>query len=285
MSEIYQDIPTWDNGTLTTTSFDSRQDFADYLFSIFKEPGKYEFDEVSSELFTSESRKFRKTSVYCMSPFKSKDFINYWDEQKARCRKGFLIKSGNKTWYMAREYYMWLNFLPIFNKEIQQFGFADIRDAQYHMALYEMLAELNYKHVAVLKKRQIASEQPHSEPVLAEKGWSTMGQIKPGDKLWNPDGTLTTILHKSNNGLSDVYEFEFGDGRKTRCGIEHNWEVYDKAAKKVKVLNTKQLLEVGIYSTPIKGKKKIYNNYRFSIKNTEPIPFIGNYNLPIDPYY
>jgi hypothetical protein len=35
---------------------------------------------------------------------------------------------------------MWLNFLPIFDKEEQNFGFAKIRDAQYHMALYELLS-------------------------------------------------------------------------------------------------------------------------------------------------
>ena len=66
-----------------------------------------------------------------------------------------IYKSKDKTWILVREYYMWLNFLPIFNKEIQDFGFADTRDAQYHMALYELLAELNFKHVAILKKRQI----------------------------------------------------------------------------------------------------------------------------------
>lgn len=73
-------------------------------------------------------------------------------KEKKKCRKGVIYKSGDKVWYIARDYYMWLNFLPIFNKEIQKFGFADIRDAQYHMALYEMLAELNFKHVAILKK-------------------------------------------------------------------------------------------------------------------------------------
>ena len=46
---------------------------------------------------------------------------------------------------------MWLNFLPIFDKE-EKYGFAKVRDAQYHMALYEIMAEINYKHVAILKK-------------------------------------------------------------------------------------------------------------------------------------
>ena len=84
MSQIFEDIPTWDNGNWTTTSFDSREEFATYLRSIFKEPGQYEFDEVSTELFVSESDKFRKLGIYTTAPFKSKDFINYWDDQKAK---------------------------------------------------------------------------------------------------------------------------------------------------------------------------------------------------------
>ena len=183
MSQIFEDIPTWDNGTWTTTSFESRQDFADYLFSIFREPGQYQFDDVSSSLFVAESRRFKAENVYCMAPFKSKDFIAYWDDQKAKCRKGVIIKHGQKAWYLAREYYMWLNFLPIFNKEIQQFGFADIRDAQYHMALYEMLAELNYKHAAILKKRQIASSYYHMAKLICQQWFEAGVTLKIGASL------------------------------------------------------------------------------------------------------
>jgi len=183
MSQIFEDIPTWDNGNWTTTSFDSRQDFADYLSTIFKEPGQYNFNEVSADLFISESRKFKQQNVYCTAPFKSRDFIDYWDDQKKKCRKGVLIKDNDNTWYLTREYYMWLNFLPIFNKEIQQFGFADIRDAQYHMALYEILAELNYKHVAILKKRQIASSYYHMAKLINQQWFEAGVTLKIGASL------------------------------------------------------------------------------------------------------
>ena len=184
MREIYQDIPTWDNGTWTTTDFNSREEFYDYLLvNVFKEPGKYEFNETTSQLFIQESTKFNKDKVYCTAPFKSKDFIAYWDDQKAKCRRGLLIKEKGKIWYMTRDYYMWLNFLPIFNKEIQKFGFADIRDAQYHMALYEILAELNYKHVAILKKRQIASSYYHMAKLVNQQWFEEGVTLKIGASL------------------------------------------------------------------------------------------------------
>ena len=183
MENIYTDIPTWDNGTWTTTSFDSRDAWRDYLLTLFKEPGEYEFDVVSNEVFIIESSKFRKDAVYCVAPFKSKDFINYWEDQKTKCRLGVLIKSNNKTWYLSRDYYMWLNFLPIFDKEQQKFDFAQIRDAQYHMALYEILAELFYKHVAILKKRQIASSYFHAGKLINQLWFEAGVTLKMGASL------------------------------------------------------------------------------------------------------
>jgi hypothetical protein len=182
MSEIYQDIPCWDNGTWTTVSFDSREEFSRVIKEIFKEPGKYEFDD-TSYLFNEQSTLFRVNNVYCMAPFKSKDFINYWDDQKHKCRKGVFYIKGDKKWYITRDYYMWLNFLPIFDKEQQKFDFAKIRDAQYHMALYELLAELNYKHVAILKKRQIASSYFHISKLLNQLWFESGVTLKMGASL------------------------------------------------------------------------------------------------------
>ena len=182
MSEIYQDIPCWDNGTWTTVSFDSREEYANAIKELFKEPGKYEFDETSF-IFNEQSVKFNQNKVYCTAPFKSKDFINYWDDQKHKCRKGVFYINKGKKWFLTRDYYMWLNFLPIFDKEEQNFGFAKVRDAQYHMALYELLAELNYQHAAILKKRQIASSYFHMSKLLNQLWFEAGVTLKMGASL------------------------------------------------------------------------------------------------------
>ena len=182
MEEIYNNIPTWDNGKWTITDFESRELFSDFIFGLFKEPGKYNFDETSF-LFNQQGELFRDNKVYCTAPFKSKDFVNYWDDQKLKCRKGIIFKSKDDTWFITRDYYMWLNFLPIFDKEQQKFDFAKIRDAQYHMALYELLAELNYKHVAILKKRQIASSYFHISKLLNQLWFEEGVTLKMGASL------------------------------------------------------------------------------------------------------
>lgn len=183
-SFFYTDIPTWDNGVWTTTTFATRTEFRDFLLSIFKEPGKYEFDETSF-IFNEEATKWNVQGYYTPAPTKSKDYITYWDEQKIRCRKGVIFKNKSKTWYLTREYYMWINFLPINNKEKRSFSFPDIRDAQYHMALYEILAELFYKHAAILKKRQIASSYFHAAKLINQIWFEETPILKIGASLKN----------------------------------------------------------------------------------------------------
>ena len=46
MDKLYNNIPTWDNGQWTVTDFESRELFSNFIFSIFKEPGKYNFNEI-----------------------------------------------------------------------------------------------------------------------------------------------------------------------------------------------------------------------------------------------
>ena len=181
-TEIYEHIPTYENGEWTYTDFESRKDFYEFCRGLFKEPGQYEFDE-ASKLFNEQARLFNKNGVYCTAPSGTKDFIKYWDAEKEKCRKGVIYKSGTKNWYITRDYYMWLNFLPIFNKETQRYGFADIRDAQYHMALYEMLAELDYKHCAILKKRQIASSYFHCGKLINQIWFEEGVTLKMGASL------------------------------------------------------------------------------------------------------
>lgn len=174
---MYISVPTYDAPTATwsTTEFATREEFVDFLWSVFKEPGQYGFDETSL-LFNAEARKFNKTRVFCLAPVRSKDFMAYWDDQKNKCRNGVIFKNGDKTWYLTRAYYMWVNFLPIYNKEVKKFTFADVRDAQYHMALYEEIAKHSYKHAAILKKRQIASSYFHAG-VMINNFWFEEGSV------------------------------------------------------------------------------------------------------------
>ena len=190
------EIPTWENGQWTTTNFSSREEWREYLLSLFKEPGQYNFNETAL-IFNKEATNFNKYGFYTVAPFKSKDYIYYWDDQKKKCKNGVLYKDTKGVWYLSRDYYMWLNFLPIYDKEEKKFGFAKVRDAQYHMALSETLAELYYKHVAILKKRQIASSYFHAGKLI--------------NSLWFEEGVTLKIGASLKDYINDKGTWKFLD--------------------------------------------------------------------------
>lgn len=178
----YIEVPTYESNSWTITTFHTREEFRDFVTGCFKEPGLYAFDE-TSKVFNEQARVFQSQGYYCQAPFRSKDFMHYWDDQKAKCRSGIIVKNDDVSWYIPRDYYMWLNFLPIYDKEEKRFDFAKVRDAQYHMALYECLAELYYKHSPILKKRQIASSYFHMAKLLNQYWFEDGAVLKIGASL------------------------------------------------------------------------------------------------------
>lgn len=237
-------IPTFDNGNWTTTNFDSKEDFRDFILTLFKEPGEYDFDETSF-VFNEEARKFNKLGVFTVSPYGSKDFIKYWEDQKDKCRKGVIYKNNNKTWYLTRDYYMWLNFLPIYDKEEKKYGFAKVRDAQYHMALYELLAELHHKHVAILKKRQIASSYFHMAKLI--------------NQYWFEEGSVCKIGASLKDYINDKGSWKFLDEYKDFLNEHTAWY---RPSNPEKVLLWEQKIEVR------SGNKKFTKGLKSKIQGT-----------------
>ena len=172
---MYKSVPTWDNDHWTHTKFETLEEFRDFLVPIFKEPGQYEFDSTAL-LFNEQARIYNQKKGYCDHPLGTRDFIKYWDDQKDKCRNGVIFKSGEKVWYVTRDYYHWINFLPIYDKVKGKYGFPEVWDSQYHMALYETLAELHYKHSAVLKKRQFGSSYFHCAKLINQQ-WFEEGPV------------------------------------------------------------------------------------------------------------
>lgn len=182
MTNNFIEVPTWESGFWTVTEFATRQDFIDFVKPLFKEPGKYEFDS-TAELFNEQARIYNDRGYYCSAIEGSLDFRRYWDDQKSKCRYGVIYKNNGKTWYLPREYYMWINFLPINEKMSRKFAFPYVWDTQYHMALYELLAELHYMHAAILKKRQIASSYYHCAKLINQIWFEQTPILKMGSSI------------------------------------------------------------------------------------------------------
>jgi len=242
----YLEVPTYENQEWVVTTFYSREEWKDFLLSMFKEPGLYNFDE-SSLIFNVEGRKFQKQGYYCNAPFKSKDFKTYWDDQKLKCRKGIIVKNNNNTWYVTRDYYMWLNFLPIYDKEEKRFDFAKVRDAQYHMALYEHLAELHYKHAIILKKRQIASSYFHMAKLI--------------NTYWFESGAVLKIGASQKDYINEKGSWKFLNEYRSFLNEHTAWY---RPSNPDKVFAWEQKIEVKINGrSTTKGLKSSITGYTF----------------------
>tara|TARA_R110001592_G_scaffold315323_2_gene591274 strand:- start:74206 stop:76395 length:2190 start_codon:yes stop_codon:yes gene_type:complete len=225
---MYKKVPKYQDGKWGYKEFDTKETFIKYMLTLFKEPGQYNFDETAL-LFNEQAVSFNSQGFYCDKPFRSKDYIKYWNEQKERCREGVLYIGKKNTWYLTRDYYMWLNFLPIFDKEEKKYGFAKVRDAQYHMAIYEIIAELHCKHVAILKKRQIASSYFHMAKLL--------------NQYWFEEGSICKIGASLKDYINDKGSWKFLDEYKTFLNEHTAWY---RPSSPEKVLLWEQKIEVRI---------------------------------------
>ena len=234
-------IPTYSNGNWQTTEFRDKSEFAFFILGLFKEPGLYNFDK-TSYMFNEQARSFNELGFYCKSPFRSKDFIKYWEDQKNKCRNG-VIFVGSETWYLTRDYYMWLNFLPIYDKEEKKYGFAKVRDAQYHMALYEILAELHNEHSAILKKRQIASSYFHMAKLL--------------NQYWFEEGSVCKIGASLKDYINDKGSWKFLEEYRDFLNEHTAWY---RPSNPEKVLLWQQQIEVRI------GNRKLRKGLKSKIQ-------------------
>jgi superfamily II DNA or RNA helicase len=76
-------------------------------------------------------------------------------------------------------------------------------------------------------------------PTPTEKGWTYMGDLKPGDWVYDYNGDAVQIWKTFPQGIRKVFRVDFEDGRYSYCDIEHLWSVsIDKRSTKYKDLHT-----------------------------------------------
>lgn len=73
--------------------------------------------------------------------------------------------------------------------------------------------------------------QPLYSKLRTPSGWITMGEVQVGDLLSMPDGSIAPVTHIHPQGIKDIYEITFVDGRKARACGEHLWSFIDGHSK------------------------------------------------------
>lgn len=118
-------------------------------------------------------------------------------------------------------------------------------------------------------------DQPLDAKIKIPGGWSTMGEMKIGTDVISKDGSITKVTAIYPQGLKQMYQITFADGRTTEAGAGHLWKVYyinTTLNKRWRVVDTLEMLR--LISMP---------NPRVYVDLIDPE--IGNdIDLPIDPY-
>ncbi len=64
---------------------------------------------------------------------------------------------------------------------------------------------------------------PLDTPILTSNGWSTMGDLKVGDKVFDKEGNLCNITVKSDVHHNPCYKITFNTGENIVADMEHRW--------------------------------------------------------------
>lgn len=109
-------------------------------------------------------------------------------------------------------------------------------------------------------------------PIPTPDGWTTMGELQPGDEVFGSDGNICTVTAKSDIHHNPCYKITFKDGLEIICDHEHRWPIVWGASGAMKsgVLSTEEVAE--------KAKRSICR-----ILTTRPLA-LPEMRLPIDPY-
>lgn len=245
---MFTSIPTYSTNTKkwTHTNFETREDFVEFVRSKLIKPGDLKLHDINS--WRLQAIKYEKDGFYTDSVFRSTDYLDYWNFEKDKCRKGVIIDE----FFLTRYYYFWINFLPINDKKANQLRFPEIWDSQYYFFIYQYLAELEYKYSVVVKKRQWGSTFQHLA-ILLNEIWFEQGFINKiaayDDEYIKADWSMVEEYRTFLNTHTAWYRPFSPD--KT-YNWQQRWEV-KKQGRKSFVGNSSILKGLNLKSSPTKG--------------------------------
>lgn len=120
--------------------------------------------------------------------------------------------------------------------------------------------------------------QPLDAKIATPKGWTTMGQLSPGDIIFDRMGQPTSVVEIFPKGDKKVFRIETSDGKATEACEDHLWLTQtweeNKRGKAGKIRTTREIMDT------LKTSKNRLNHY---------LPFNGTVaydkqELPIPPY-
>lgn len=117
--------------------------------------------------------------------------------------------------------------------------------------------------------------EPYSRKIPCSNsscGWKLMGDLVPGDIIFDRTGNTTIVTDIFEQGMKDVYKITFEDGRTAECCKDHLWSVKtSQYGFSYKIMNTLEIFD------------DLMEYQHLYIPRCQPVQYNKKY-LPIDPY-
>ena len=136
------------------------------------------------------------------------------------------------------------------------------------------------KNVFMMLSRKSGKQLSLDTPIITPNGYTTMGEIKVGDTIFDEEGKETRVLDVTpidNNPIS--YEIEFSDGEKIKACKDHNWYVDRNHKNQWHVETTQEIIDKGY----IRTRKDKYTECYVCVPLPKPLQ-MQEREVPIDPY-
>lgn len=85
--------------------------------------------------------------------------------------------------------------------------------------------------------------QPLTTKIPTPDGYKLMRDIRVGDTVFGSNGIPINVTGVYPQGIKDVYEITFNDGRTARCCKEHLWNIYDKDLKNQYTVSLEEIIK------------------------------------------
>ena len=117
-------------------------------------------------------------------------------------------------------------------------------------------------------------------PIPTPSGWSTMGDLKVGDEIFDENGMPCRVTFATEIQYNrKCYTVEFSDSERIVCDAEHLWTVNDRWSRRNPLtLTTEEMLPHVVLS-----QSRGWTEFRYRIPTTKPLQ-LPDAALPIDPY-
>lgn len=127
-----------------------------------------------------------------------------------------------------------------------------------------------------------------SEPVYFEDRVGTIGEVKPGDRIFAATGNLVRVRGVYRQQDMPLYRVRFSDGTETICAKDHLWTIRYRGRKRWTGPRSCRKPEMGwiVRTLPVDriAGWSTLRSRRVSVPVVAPVRFSRKGELPLDPY-